>query len=55
MPYTIKAECPNCKKKAKGKDEVEALFGWRKMKQKKTLPQSYCRECRHKRVKKEKN
>lgn len=46
MPYVIKAECPNCKKEAKGKDEVEKFFGWRKMEDKKTIPQSYCRECR---------
>ncbi len=54
MPYIIKAKCPNCKKEAKGKDQVEELFGWRKIKGKKTIPQSYCRECRRKRVKKKK-
>jgi len=48
MPYVIKAKCPNCGKKAKGKDEVEEKFGWRKMKSRKTLPQSYCRVCRKK-------
>lgn len=48
MPYKIEAECPNCKKRAEGKDEVEKLFGWRKIDKKKTIPQSYCRVCRSK-------
>jgi len=47
MPYIIKAKCPSCKKEAKGKDQVEELFGWRKMKPRKTIPQSYCRKCRY--------
>ena len=46
MPYKIKAKCPNCGKEAKGKDELEKLFGWRKVKGKKTIPQSHCRRCR---------
>lgn len=48
MPYVVKAKCPNCKKKVKGKDDVERFFGWRKINKKKTIPQSYCRVCRNK-------
>ena len=47
MPYKVKAKCPHCKKTANGKDELEKLFGWRKVKGK-TIPQSYCRVCRNK-------
>ncbi len=46
MPYNVEAKCPCCKKEAKGKDEVEKLFGWRKINANKTIPQSYCRVCR---------
>lgn len=52
MPYTIKAICPNCKREARGKDQIEELFGWRKMRDGKTLPQSHCRKCRVKHEKK---
>tara|TARA_Y100000310_G_C20157469_1_gene567528 strand:+ start:135 stop:290 length:156 start_codon:yes stop_codon:yes gene_type:complete len=45
MPYKIEAECPNCKMKAKGKDELEERFGWRNVGGK-TIPQSHCRKCR---------
>lgn len=45
MPNTIKASCPKCKKVAKGKDEIDKLFGWRTVNGK-TVPQSQCYECR---------
>lgn len=45
MPYTITAECPCCGKVADGVDEIEEKFGWR-VPNDKTIPQSYCRECR---------
>jgi hypothetical protein len=48
MPYTVESVCPNCGKKAKGKDKLEELFRWRKIDKKKTIPQSYCRACRKK-------
>lgn len=46
MPYGEYAECPCCKKVAKGKEEIERLFGYRNMGNDKIIPQSYCRECR---------
>ena len=53
MPYKVKAKCPNCGEEAKGKDELEELFGWRRVKEgKKTIPQSHCRKCRVKHEKK---
>ena len=45
MPYRIEAECPCCHKTADGIDEIEEKFGWR-VQNDKTIPQSYCRECR---------
>ncbi len=45
MPYTIEASCPCCGKKAKGKNEIEELFGWRTPNNEE-IPQSYCRKCR---------
>lgn len=46
MPYGEYAECPCCKKIAKGNDEIEELFGYRKKKDGSEFPQSYCRACR---------
>ncbi len=45
MPYVIHAECPQCGKKAEGIEELERLFGFRVIQQKK-IPQSWCRDCR---------
>lgn len=45
MSNTIVANCPKCKKSAKGKDEIDNLFGWRKVNNK-TVPQSQCYDCR---------
>jgi len=45
MPYTIKAECPCCGKRATGNNQIEELFGWRTPRDEK-IPQSYCRDCR---------
>ena len=38
-------QCPNCKKVAKGKEEIEELFGYRFMNGK-FSPQSHCKECK---------
>jgi hypothetical protein len=46
MPYGEYAECPCCKKIAKGKEEIEEKFGYRNMGEDKIIPQSYCRKCR---------
>ena len=46
MPSKVIAECPCCGRKAKGKNELEELFGWRNIDRNKTIPQSYCRICR---------
>lgn len=46
MPYKIYAECPCCKKRANGINEIEELFGFRTMANEKKIPQSYCRNCR---------
>lgn len=46
MPYGEYAECPNCGKTAHGKDEIEELFGYRNMGDGRTIPQSWCRDCR---------
>ena len=43
MPYGMYAECPQCGLTAHGKDEIEALFGFR---YDGTMPQSWCRACR---------
>lgn len=45
MPNTVKAKCPHCEKKAKGKDQIDKLFGWRKVNGH-TVPQSWCKQCR---------
>lgn len=45
MPNIVTAKCPNCGKEAHGKDEIDVLFGWRTVNGK-TVPQSYCKECR---------
>lgn len=50
MPYSIKAECPCCGKKAeKDIKIIEELFGFREMGNGAIIPQSYCRVCRGKR------
>ncbi len=46
MPYGEYAECPNCGKTAHGEDEIEELFGYRNMGDGRTIPQSWCRDCR---------
>ena len=54
MPYTIHCSCPVCGKEADDYDSISSLFGWRKIKGK-TLPQSYCIECRTKKSKEKNN
>jgi hypothetical protein len=39
------ANCPRCKLEAKGDNEIEAKFGFRKI-QDKTISQSWCKQCR---------
>ena len=46
MPYGEYAECPNCGKTAHGEDEIEEEFGYRNMGDGRTIPQSWCRDCR---------
>lgn len=47
MPYDDNhAECPCCQKIAEGKVQIEKLFGYRNMGDGRTIPQSYCRDCR---------
>lgn len=46
MPYGEYAECPCCGKQAHGEDEIEEIFGYRNMGDGRTIPQSYCRDCR---------
>lgn len=47
MPYGDNwAECPCCKVKAKGTEEIEEVFGYRNMGDGREIPQSYCRSCR---------
>lgn len=43
MPHGEYAECPQCGKIARGRDEIEELFGYR---YEGTKPQSWCKECR---------
>lgn len=45
-PGNEEANCPCCKKTAKGIDEIEDLFGFRNMGDGRVIPQSYCRACR---------
>lgn len=46
MPYgTNWAECPCCKVNVQGKDNIDQVFGYRKVRGK-IIPQSYCRKCR---------
>ena len=52
MPSKIEAECPCCKKKVRGKDALEEHFGWRRVNNNRTIPQSYCRKCRAAKCKK---
>ena len=42
------ATCPRCGKVAKGRKEVQILFGYRRRKDGTILVQSWCRKCRHK-------
>jgi len=46
MPYGTYAECPCCRKVAKGEQEIEEKFGYRNMENGDRIPQSYCRACR---------
>ena len=46
MPYDEYAQCPDCGKTAHGKDEIEKLFGYRKINTSASIPHSWCRECR---------
>lgn len=46
MPYGAYAQCPCCGKMAHGREEIEALFGYRNMGDGNIIPQSYCRSCR---------
>lgn len=47
MPYELRAECPCCNVVAQGSiEEIERVFGFRKMEGGITIPQSYCRRCR---------
>lgn len=46
MPYDEYAQCPDCGKTAHVKDEIEDLFGFRKINGSASIPQSWCRECR---------
>ena len=46
MPNKVFAQCPNCGKEARGKDEIDAKFGWRVVNGK-TVPQSWCYVCRN--------
>lgn len=48
MAYKVEAKCENCGMTAEGKDELEEVFGWRKMPNGKTIPQAWCRKCRSK-------
>ncbi len=46
MPYGEYAECPNCGLVAHGEDEIEEDFGYRNVGSGKSIPQSWCRDCR---------
>ena len=46
MPFDKYAQCPDCGKTAHGKDEIEELFGYRKINDSASIPQSWCHECR---------
>ena len=46
MTYKIEVKCEKCGKIALGKDDLEKYFGWRKISDKKTIPQAWCRDCR---------
>jgi hypothetical protein len=46
MPYKIEAKCENCGQTAEGIDELKELFGLRKVSERKTIPQAWCRKCR---------
>ena len=53
MAYELYAKCPCCGKEAKNDiNEIERLFGFRTMANGRTIPQSYCRNCRSKRCEK---
>jgi len=45
MPYEIWCSCPKCGLHAKGLDEINEKFGFRKVGGKQ-IPQSHCRACR---------
>lgn len=47
VPTYISAACPKCKKTAQTKEAIEEFFGWRVVNAR-TIPQSWCRECRSK-------
>jgi hypothetical protein len=46
MPYEISAECPCCVVTAHSINEIEEVFGFRKLPNGEKIPQSYCRTCR---------
>lgn len=43
MPYGEYAECPRCGRIARGRDEIDRVFGYR---YDGTKPQSWCKDCR---------
>lgn len=47
MANKIYAQCPQCKKEANKKREIDELFGWRVVNGEE-VPQSWCYECRAK-------
>jgi hypothetical protein len=63
LPEGVDKQCPACGKEATGDDQIQDLFGFRNVKTKvtedhpegrKKIPQSQCKECRRKSVKKSK-
>ena len=46
-PNILFKKCPQCNVQSKGRANVETIFGFRRVGEK-TIPQSYCRECRKK-------
>lgn len=48
MPHGYEqfAECPRCKEKAHGEEEITRLFGYRTMENGNVIPQSHCKKCR---------